>query len=42
MKIFDELDLQIRTKIDSVFIIGTDKVSEAYLASSFKSASDAK
>ncbi|NBW28570.1 MAG: hypothetical protein EBR38_08390 [Flavobacteriaceae bacterium] len=33
MKIFDELDLQIRTKIDGVFIIGTDKVAEAYLAS---------
>ena len=33
MKIFDQIDLQIRTKIDGVFIIGTDRVNEAYLAS---------
>ena len=33
MKLLDELDLQIRTKIDGVFIIGTDKIAEAYLAS---------
>jgi hypothetical protein len=33
MKLLDELDLQIRTKIDGVFIIGTDRVNQAYLAS---------
>jgi hypothetical protein len=33
MKLIDELDLQIRTKIDGVFIIGSDRIAEAYLAS---------
>lgn len=33
MNLLDELDLQIRTKIDGVFIIGTDRIAEAYLAS---------
>jgi hypothetical protein len=33
MKIFDQIDLQIRTKIDGLFTIGVDKIGEAYLAS---------
>lgn len=33
MNLLDELDLQIRTKIDGVFIIGSDRIAEAYLAS---------
>jgi hypothetical protein len=33
MKIFDEIDLQIRTKIDGVFIIGQSAINQAYLAS---------
>jgi hypothetical protein len=32
MKIFDEIDLQIRTKIDGVFILGQSSLGQAYLA----------
>ena len=33
MNLLDELDLQIRTKIDGVIIIGESAINEAYLAS---------
>jgi hypothetical protein len=32
MKIFDQIDLQIRTKKDGVFVIGESVINEAYLA----------
>jgi len=40
MKIYDEIDLQIRTQKENVFIIGESRIKEAYLASEAELAND--
>ena len=41
MKIFDQIDLQIRTKKDGVFVLGESVINEAYLATDQELLNDA-